>query len=165
MNARHKPPTWQQCFDAGMTAPEAAQARGVGRSSAYSWSSRKKLQWPKIPSKMRCPIRIRGVEYASMDEASKALGIHQSVISRHLDRHGHAENAGKNRPGGQPGRAVAHLSNPVTIGKRTWPSRRALADDIGWTQHRVVRALGKTGSLAMRDNLLVAIMLSETVLK
>ncbi|WP_323717496.1 hypothetical protein [Paracoccus aminovorans] len=144
-----------------MTAPEAAQVRGVGRNCAYTWSARAKVKWPKPPSAMRCPVRIRGVDYPSMEAAARALRVHQSNICRHLALYGHADNVGLRKSGGQIGNRARHLENPIKIGSREWHSRKALANYIGWSQSKVVRAFGRQGSDAMRDRVLAAVMAED----
>ena len=39
--------TWQECFDAGMTAKQASEARGTCLSAAHGWSKRQGLKWPR----------------------------------------------------------------------------------------------------------------------
>ena len=155
-------PSWQECFDAGMTANEAAAARGRSRNSAYTWSARLGLEWPKPAVSGHCmPVKIRGVEYPSQASAAKELGIHQSIISHHLTFYGHADFVGLKKPGGQAGYIPPHLENPVTIGTRRWRSRKALAQYIGWHPNRVCRALGKESNSRLLDNLLAAIMWAD----
>ena len=155
-------PSWQECFDAGMTAPEAAAARGCRCNSAYTWSSKLGLTWPKPTVNGHCmPVKIRGVEYPSQAIAAKALGIHQSIISHHLTYYGHADFVGLKKAGGQAGYIPPHLENPVTIGTRRWRSRKALAQYIGWRPNRVCRALGKESNSRLLDNLLAAIMAAD----
>ena len=161
MNSLPRCMTWAECYAAGMTAPEAAKLRGVKRSCAYSWSARVGVTWPKPPSAMRCPVRIRDVDYPSVQAAAEAMGVNQSCVSRHLTAHGHADLVGTKRQGGQFGRRVLHLENPVVIGAREWPSRKALASYIGWHPGRVSRALGKAGTQAMLDRVLAAIMAAD----
>lgn len=38
--------SWQELFDAGMTAPQAAAERGETRQAARKWASRVKVAWP-----------------------------------------------------------------------------------------------------------------------
>lgn len=161
MNMMARTFTWEALHAAGLTAPEAARVRGVNTSCAYTWSSRVGVKWPKPPSAMRCPVRIRGVDYPSIEAAARALGVHQSNICRHLALHGHADGVGLRKPGGQVGRRVKHLENPVKIGGREWHSRKALAEYIGWPPGRVVRAFGKSATTAMRDRVLAAVMAED----
>lgn len=161
MNMTARTFTWEALHAAGLTAPEAARVRGVNTSCAYTWSSRVGVKWPKPPSVMRCPVRIRGVDYPSIEAAARALHVHQSNICRHLALHGHADNVGIRKPGGQVGRRVLHMEKPIRIGEREWPSRKALADYIGWPRPRVTRAFGGQGTAAMRDRVLAAVMAED----
>jgi hypothetical protein len=38
--------SWQELFDAGMTAPQAAAERGQNRLSAYKWAKKVGVSWP-----------------------------------------------------------------------------------------------------------------------
>lgn len=158
---RCRKPTWRQCFDSGMTAPEAAAARGVGRSNAYSWSAAAGVTWPKPVSALACPVRIRDVLYPSMSAAADCLRVNQATISRHLTMFGHADDIGVRRPGGQIGSRARHLENPVRIGGREWPSRKRLADYIGWSSSRVCRALSRGSTPSMVERLVAAIMSTD----
>lgn len=154
-------PSWRECFNAGMTAPEAAAERGRAINAAYSWSSRHGLTWPKPVSKCRIPVRIRGTVYPSIAAAAEALGIDQSIICHHLRTYGHADLVGLLKRGGQRGKGGDHLKNPVHLCGRTWESRVALAKEIGWPRSRVSRALCRQGNHRLRANLLEAIMLAD----
>jgi len=41
--------TWQECFDAKMSAHDAAAHLGKNAAAAYNWATRAKVKWPKIP--------------------------------------------------------------------------------------------------------------------
>lgn len=161
MTGEARTPSWQECFDAGMTAPEAAAMRGRALNCAYAWSARNSLTWPKPPNPNRMPVTIRGVTYASQDEAARILKVSASRISHHLTKYGHADLVGLKKAGGQVGHIPPHLENPVIIGTRRWRSRKALAQYIGWNPNRVCRALGKESNSRLLDNLLAAIMAAD----
>lgn len=38
-------PTWEECHAAGMTARQAAEARGVTYSAAYQWAAKAEKKW------------------------------------------------------------------------------------------------------------------------
>jgi len=40
------PPTWSECHAAGMSATEAAKARGLTVWAAYRWADRQARRWP-----------------------------------------------------------------------------------------------------------------------
>lgn len=40
------PPTWVECHAAGMSAAEAAKARGLTLWAAYRWADRQSRRWP-----------------------------------------------------------------------------------------------------------------------
>ena len=161
MTGEAKKPSWRECFDGGMSAMQAAATRGVNLNCAYAWSARNSLTWPKPPNPNRMPVTIRGVTYASQDEAARILKVSPSRISHHLTTYGHADLVGLKKAGGQFGHSPPHLENPVTLGPRTWRSRKALGLYIGWNPSRVCRALGKESNDRLRDNLLAAIMAAD----
>lgn len=72
-------PTWKQCFDAGMTAPEAARKRGKG--CPYHWARYHGLKWPPSPrTAADRPCIINQVHYPSQKVAASALGVVHSTI-------------------------------------------------------------------------------------
>ena len=41
------PPTWIECLTAGMSAEQAAEARGVSVYAAYNWARKIAVRWPE----------------------------------------------------------------------------------------------------------------------
>lgn len=126
-------PTWAECHAAGMTAREAAQARGMDRHAAYQWARRSHVKW--LPE-MGIPVTVRGVTYPAIAIAARALGVSTSTIQWHLETYGHADGvgAGVQRPArhGGPKRAI-------TLGGVTYPSGRAAAADLGVHEQTVAK--------------------------
>ncbi|RJL15284.1 NUMOD1 domain-containing DNA-binding protein [Paracoccus siganidrum] len=97
----------------------------------------------------------RGREYPTMTALSKASGIGVPTIIYHLATHGNLDRLGL----GQKGRkGNLSKSRPVRIGSTEWPSRAALAGDIGVHPATVSRWLNGAASRDAADRLMVAAM-------
>lgn len=122
-------PTWQECFDAGMTAKQAAEARGRRVSAAYQWAQRRSLAWPCDYQRAGFYVWRRKT-YRGLHSVAKAAGVTFSAVARHLDRNGNLDTLGNGPRGGNrlgpnpPGKAVEKFG-------RSWPSISALARDAG----------------------------------
>lgn len=95
-------------------------------------------------------IDQNGVLHASQTECAKAHGVTVSAITYHLATYGDL-----NRLCGKQGReyATEATMKPVTVGKRTWPSRAALARDLGEARVTVGRWLHPDASTRQRARL------------
>lgn len=122
-------PTWQECFDAGMTARQAAEARGMGLSAAYQWAQRRNLSWPCDYQRAGF-YKWRGKTYRGLHSVAKAAGVTFSAVSRHLERNGNLDTLGMGPRGGDrlgpnaPGKPVEKFG-------KSWPSIAAVARDSG----------------------------------
>jgi len=76
------------------------------------------------------PLRIRGVDYPSINQAAKALGVGPTTVWRALDE-GRLETVGLYRTHGRP--------RPVTIDGVVYPSYRAAVAGTGLTMAVVWR--------------------------
>lgn len=64
--------------------------------------------------------------FHTQQEAARSVGRSKSLITYHLNRHGSLDRLGSKRGGHNGG-----IRKPVRIGVREWPSRSALARDLG----------------------------------
>lgn len=78
------------------------------------------------------PCEADGKTFPTQREAAKALGVSKSAVTAALNRHGDLSRIGKGRGHSKGGR-----KNPVKIGPREWPSRKALAEYLGTTPDAV----------------------------
>ena len=129
-------PTWQECFDAGMYATQAARARNVRLDTARKWAERRGLKWPdgrSVPHGNRastcCPCEAGGRSFPSLRVAAKALGVKPNTLSTHLAKHGHLDFVGTGKSG--PRRWSKHRAAPVDVWGHHFPSKKALAAHIG----------------------------------
>lgn len=67
------------------------------------------------------PVTIRGVTYASTNEAAAALGVSYSAVTE-AKRRGKLDHVGL---------GSSTLSKPVRIGNISFPSRKAASDALG----------------------------------
>lgn len=158
-------PTWQECFDAGMYATEAARARGVRLDTARKWALRRGKTWPdgrSVPHGNRastcCPCEVRGKVFPSLRAAAKALQVKPNTISTHLAKHGHLDFVGTGSGGSR--RWSMHRAKPVDVWGHHFPSKKALAAHIGVPVGTVIGWLNgsvKCGS----DRLMAALMQAD----
>ena len=127
---------WQSCYDAGMTAPEAAAHLGRCDSSAYGWASRRGLRWPNAQPGF--PVSVRGKVYPSMAAAAKALGVTPHTLSDHLARHGNLDRAGIGKAGNGRNNATR---KPITIAGVTYPTRKAAAAALGLSYGNLFKSI------------------------
>lgn len=122
---------WLDLHRQGLTAKQAAEARGTGISAPYAWAKRYGYRWPSPAVKAdACPVVIRGWSYPSITLAAEAIGVDPSVIGYHLDRYGHADFAGEGQRGRKTGRTPPN-ARQVIIGATRYPSLSAAARDLG----------------------------------
>lgn len=91
-----------------------------------------------------------GVWHQSQSACAAAHGVTVSAITYHLATYGDL-----NRLCGKQGHAYATEATmkPVTVGNRTWPSRAALARDLGEARATVCRWLRPDASPRQRARL------------
>lgn len=135
-----KTPTWQECFDAGMNAVEAAEMRGRSTNAARHWADRHGLRWPPAPPGggygNAMPCRIHGKLYRSQKEAAAALGVHPTTISHAIAR-GDLDDVGTSnwREGNVNG------SRSITLFGRTFTNRAGCAAFLGISRPALYRRL------------------------
>lgn len=95
-------------------------------------------------------IDQNGVWHPSQSACAAAHGVTVSTITYHLAIHGDL-----NRLCGKQGReyATEATMKAVTVGNRTWPSRAALARDLGEARATVCRWLRPNASPRQRARL------------
>lgn len=94
----------------------------------------------------------RGQTYIGRDAVAKAAGVGVTIVDYHLRVHGHLDRLGQ----GQHRQRPQAAAKPVEAHGRTWPSRTALAGELGvslTTACRWVRADD--------DRLLAALMAAD----
>lgn len=93
----------------------------------------------------------RGQEYPTIAAVSKASGRSTSTIIHHLNRYGNLDRLGVGKAGICGNRSK---SKPVRIGPYEWPSRTALAREMGVSPSTVSRCLSNSAPPHRRDRLL-----------
>jgi len=79
------PPTWVECLAAGMTAGEAAAARGVSTSAAYNWARKVAVRWPEQRNteyNIRVRTRAASIKRAQEIEQRRQQGESLSDIAK-----------------------------------------------------------------------------------
>lgn len=94
----------------------------------------------------------RGREYVGMRAVARAAGVHHRSISYHLRVHGHLDRLGA----GQKRKAPQSAARGVVAHGRAWPSRAALARDLGVSGPTISRWLAHHP-----DRLLAALMAAD----
>lgn len=154
-------PTWQECHDAGMTAREAAEARGRHQRSAQSWARSRGLKWPlPLVRGTSCPVSAKGKVYPSARAAARALKVCESTVIKHLREYGHLELVGKLRAGAKKG-AKPRNRKPITVGGRTFQTRRELAAYVGYTEQYLSRVLSGRDGQGPMERLIAAVMRAD----
>ncbi|MFH5773571.1 hypothetical protein ACHFJ0_04910 [Paracoccus sp. NGMCC 1.201697] len=110
---------------------------------------------------MTNPCRINGVDYPSQKAAAAALKVRPTTISKALAA-GRENNVNRNL--GRLGNTNAKRVPVVAFG-RSWPSKWAMARDLGVSRALITRSLKPDASVAHRQLLLAALMSSHAIRK
>lgn len=105
------------------------------------------------------PCEWRGQPFPSMTALSKASGMSIPTIIHHLKTHGNLDRLGVGRHGRAGNRSK---SKPVRVGPCQWPSRIALAREIGVSVRTITNWLSEDASPRQRERLLVIAMQRST---
>lgn len=97
----------------------------------------------------------RGKEYPTLTALSKASGRTLPTIIYHLNRYGNTDRLGSG-PVGNPGNRSK--SKPVKVGPCEWPSRAAVARELGVNPSTVSRWLSEDAPQHRRDKLMALAM-------
>lgn len=142
-------PTWQECLDAGMTATEAAAARGRSPYSAWTWAAKHGVRFARSPGHgAGCPCRINGRDYPSQAAAARDIGVSKVTIRKLLDDGLDSIVRGKWRGGNQNAR------RSIVLFGREFPSHKAAACFLRIS----VRQLHRLRGAGRHDELLALFM-------
>lgn len=97
----------------------------------------------------------RGKEYPTLTALSKASGRALPTIIHHLNHHGNLDRLGLGQQG-KPGNRSK--SKPVKVGPYEWPSRSAVARELGVTPSTVSRWLSEDAPQHRRDKIMALAM-------
>lgn len=98
------------------------------------------------------PVEHDGVTYPTQADAARTLGVSTSAICAALNADGDLSRIGKTRGHSKGGR-----KNPVRIGPRVWPPRKALAAYLGESED-TVRGWFRRGCM---ERLIAAVMRAD----
>jgi len=102
------------------------------------------------------PVLIRGVEYQSVRDAAKAIGVSPSAICKALKVTGTADNVGMGKLGA--GLGNKNGAKPLTLAGVTFTSRTDAAKKLGVSRSQVTKWISPNASSAQRQMLLAAAM-------
>lgn len=97
----------------------------------------------------------RGNEYPTLTALSKASGRTLPTIIHHLNRHGNLDRLGLGRQGKAGNRSK---SKPVRVGPYEWPSRAAVARELGVSPSTVSNWLSEDAPQHRRDRIMALAM-------
>lgn len=142
--------------DGTVYASRCAAARAYGVTpDTIRWNLKKYGDLSRVGTYL-VPVEHNGVRYRSMAEFGRKVGIKGNTVAHHLDTHGDLSKAGKGNR--QNARGNQHRCKPLTIGRTTWPSRKAAAKALGLTPWTLSVLCSPKASQRQRDRLALLIM-------
>lgn len=133
------------------TTEKKAGSKNTARTTPTLRSSKNGL-----PHFNAMPVLIRGVEYQSVRDAAKAIGVSPSAICKALKVTGTADNVGMGNLGA--GLGNKNGSKPLTLAGLTFTSRTDAAKKLGVSRSQVTKWISPNASSAQRQMLLAAAM-------
>jgi len=133
----------------------AAAARALGvHNSTIRWHIDRYGDLSMIgASQVRCIWR--GVEYPTLTALAKVSDRTVQTIVHHLNKYGNLDRLGVGKIGAIGNRSK---SKPVRVGPYEWPSRTALAEEMGVSRSAVSRWLGGRAGQPIPEQLMAHAM-------
>jgi hypothetical protein len=101
----------------------------------------------------KTPVKVRGRNYESAQNAARYTGVHPATVTRHLNRYGHLEYLGRKAP-----RERLDRCKPVTLFGIKFKSISAAAEALG-VDRKTIRNMEH--SEAARETVMIAAMECE----